>query len=554
MDESKDASGGRAEEETEADKFGYLSTLELPPEMMRALRPSRSLDDDVGEPPPTASSVAFATLLPVQMPSIAPPPGSPEALESSLPKEQQALPQAVCPPKVQRTVSEAAPAVSSRSQGSLPPVAPEVGEAKHLTSVPSTTPACLVEARPDSVDESISSPTHRPGPCGPLVDGGACGGDAWSAFGATVRHLGGPPISALFSGVDRQQPGSTSHQHLGAGFDLTFMPRVPTERAAVESREANAMVEPCSNTDVFPGTTIPPNRDSWGSRSSVVNAVAQRSCADDELTDGDSGCAVHSEAIDGDNRTATGSEATPERRFAGDQPPASDASASGTPSLSSEELRRIKSLSPPRRWKRPQPFINLDREGGGQLVVLSAPSSAPSDAHRPLDPFGHLNEPSAPSCPRAAGRGSSHSDEAPSDWREPRDGQDAALRLPPCDEPLEADAPPRPFTPPVVPVGRLLAGRSGELLRAAGGAMRPTGVVLATSVTAGARLKAADGAGAVSAGRAEEPMEPDVGGGPMARGNYEPVLDICYDPKSNRYYERRHCAEAGIGSSRTEGS
>jgi len=126
------------------------------------------------------------------------------------------------------------------------------------------------------------------------------------------------------------------------------------------------------------------------------------------------------------------------------------------------------------------------------------------------------------------------------------------VRLPTCEEAYNLDSPSRPFTPPVLPVGKLLRGLSEghDCLGSAGGGCgfrRVGGLAfnrkappacrldqLGAAILAESSLPAVDGRSATADG-----SDSDLADESMLEAIYDPMLDIYYDPRSNKYYEPR---------------
>lgn len=176
-----------------------------------------------------------------------------------------------------------------------------------------------------------------------------------------------------------------------------------------------------------------------------------------------------------------------------------------SPSGTAEASGRTQSSSPRRPKRRPEPFLDL-----GGPISSDAPKSAP--------------------CP------SLDSEAATADNR-------------PMEETCYCvDLPSRPFTPPVLPVGKLLKGLSEacDRLASAGGsyAFRHTGGRLPPScrldqlgaaVLAESSLPIVDQLG----GTVDGSDDSDPADESMLEAIYDPMLDIYYDPKSNKHYEPR---------------
>lgn len=522
--------GGNRADEVDGDKLVSLSTLELPPEVMRSMRYSlvqgeadrqqaRELGDDVGEPPPASAAGDTHVELPVQVPLVIPPPVEPSPTLVSK--------------KMRLVVHESNPLVMSRSQESLPPMVQESGEAQHTGPVSPgflLSPAQVLAAQAEADDEIVFyAPSRRPSHTSLPGDAGAHANGARSAFGATVRHMDGPPLSALFF-ADRQ-PGSHGNacqrRTISGGFALSLSPRVNAEAAPLGLRRAAlppahaglAESEPFSGDFCASSVRGEPIRgvptllghDALVNPDAVAAAGKQGGLAESEMTCSTcAGCLLADAGISALGSVVAGT------------------AARGTNLHSTEEQRRIKSLSPPRRWKRPEPFLNLDKETGGHLSGLSAPSSAPANTEIPrLEPFVHLHEPSAPSCPRGLYRSSR---------KDLRDRKDIALKLPPCDQPLPQDPPQRPFTPPVVSIGKLLRYMQEAHGTARGTRRQPLCKLWGPSAAAlpvEVRTAAAEG----TEGRVVSCSEADEADESMLEAIYDPMLDIYYDPRSNKYYE-----------------
>lgn len=259
--------------------------------------------------------------------------------------------------------------------------------------------------------------------------------------------------------------------------------------------------------------------------------------------------------------------APPQRRANGDKlPDRGDASRTST----REDLRRIKSLSPPRRsWRqRPQPITNIEGSPS-QLgpAEPSAPSSAPSEfeqhAIRQVPaPSNHLNRNDASTTPHIL-----------------RSGGGGGVLISACEAQLNQLGQQRPFSPPVIPVGKLLrsvydSARNGGPLSAAaavrqleamhdptstpGSSKEPPGAVYADAVPTihkgelhglglrtdvpPAQVHQVPDAFKGSAPSVTNALgtSPEGSEGQMLEAIYDPVLDVYYDPRSNKYYERRH--------------
>ncbi|CAE8721986.1 unnamed protein product, partial [Polarella glacialis] len=209
--------------------------------------------------------------------------------------------------------------------------------------------------------------------------------------------------------------------------------------------------------------------------------------------------------------------------------------------VGSQDPRRIvRSLSPPRRWKRPQPFLNLDKV---QPSPSAQPSSAPSESERRLEPLVHLNEPLARA--RFSGASLARSGANPNEAsHRPIASYESAKE--------SSDVPHRPFTPPVVPIGKLLRGVYDAKPRivALGGALAPQKGRQAPGVAEEAqerRLGIARGAELPVEEEVEEDVDEDES---MMEAIYDPMLGIYYDPNSNMYYEKR---QSGDGEHRAIG-
>eukprot|EP00930_Biecheleria_cincta_P030240 TRINITY_DN20952_c0_g1_i1.p1 TRINITY_DN20952_c0_g1~~TRINITY_DN20952_c0_g1_i1.p1 ORF type:complete len:1083 (-),score=232.72 TRINITY_DN20952_c0_g1_i1:49-3297(-) len=419
-------------------------------------------------------------------------------------------------------VPEPHPSLSARkgrppaleSGAALPPVQQDAEISQRTPSTlasPSQVLAAQAEAEDEIVFFSRTSSSPSPGPAGaigvadklrkpnfewPKVGAAAAAAgtnsaancDAWSAFGATVRHTDGAPFSNPFrqgGGQVRSQvrPGGTTP----GGFELSLAPRntpkadaklaeVPAAADTVDKLPVEGVddeqVRSCSEDTTkeeaqqLHEETVP-GQDAGGSDSEEVGS------SPGTWNRGDA-------SVDSQEEEVPDEEAWLEERIGGEAPsPEPTAAEIARVYKERQEQRRIKSLSPPRRWRRPQPFLNLDK-----VINVAQPSSAPSEPGRRHErPFGQL-------------RGNIRQEPASA-------AEDAQLR---------------PFTPPVVPIGRLLRRA------AAGGGQVPE----------------------------QEPQEPsrEVQAAVQAGGDesmleaiYDPLLDIYYDPSSNQYFERRHSGD-----------
>mmetsp|Transcript_56290 Transcript_56290/g.89368 ORF Transcript_56290/g.89368 Transcript_56290/m.89368 type:complete len:1013 (+) Transcript_56290:149-3187(+) len=200
----------------------------------------------------------------------------------------------------------------------------------------------------------------------------------------------------------------------------------------------------------------------------------------------------------------------------------------GRTSVSSvEDSRRIKSSSPPRQSfqrHRPHPISGLeDSLGHRSLVDPSAPSSAPSD-----------------SALRNLSDGCTGQEDGVETRKQSFEVLDRLLQQ-------------RPFTPPVVPVGKLLRGvydfgkniapsmefaaRDSSL--GCSHHQGPPGVLetsAARSKTTHVEVK--DRSTSFST-QIYPPETVAPGNEQLLEAIYDPVLDVYYDPVSNKYYERR---------------
>jgi len=236
-----------------------------------------------------------------------------------------------------------------------------------------------------------------------------------------------------------------------------------------------------------------------------------------------------------------------------------------------EEQRRIKSLSPPRRWRRPQPIAQLsDDRAGGWAEVPSAPSSAPSEHEirrpSPFPPPPRRPPPTEGLEPSSLVLGVDRRSEGES--RVWKTGPVAPLKVQPGIDVHLADTPHRPFTPPVVPVGKLLRGVF-DSQRAAASSVRPGDSAWAVkpppgSLGVGSAADAAcqdrcparhsdvgaqfgDDDGCVSSvalvqhgcSSANDVFGADIDNGVTPRDREEVVPDAMYDPILDIYYDAR---------------
>eukprot|EP00927_Polykrikos_kofoidii_P077177 TRINITY_DN74148_c0_g1_i1.p1 TRINITY_DN74148_c0_g1~~TRINITY_DN74148_c0_g1_i1.p1 ORF type:complete len:990 (-),score=176.20 TRINITY_DN74148_c0_g1_i1:66-3035(-) len=292
----------------------------------------------------------------------------------------------------------------------------------------------------------------------------AAGGDGWSTFGATVRHMDGPPSfwgrhgglgarRAASPGIFLASVNATGACASGGSTSSTMVAPSLANTGVGEFRLPPPQVSPFRANGGVDGETCGSfhGRVVAGSRASSLAAAATAAsavaAAAAKILDSDiAGAGI----VGGDlfDRAESG---------CGDLSVKSPLNSAlrGRDAVSSiavkadveEELVRVESLSPPRRWRRPQPFLNLEKvfqnmeqASSGQPFVYSGPSSAPSateekqrrcDLFAPsLDTPPYTDRPSRPPqmCPRVA--------------------------PPIVESPMEVLH--RPFTPPVVSVGKLL--------------------------------------------------------------------------------------------------
>lgn len=591
------------------------------------------------------------------------------------------------------------------------------GQPTPRTALSLLSPSQVLAAQAEAEDEIVfCAPSRRPSPSLPCFPGllaafaaaaaghgdegrrgGEGGGEAWGAFGATVRHWDGPP------------PMKASRGAADGRFELALAPRsppaavAPPPAAAAAAEPAPSAIAAAARATALAATLVPvlvplapalatswapedqqeprhsglvgPCADCW--RGSVPAVASGAGPAENGSGGGGAGgggggggrgagrvvgiggAAAAGAGAGGDGDDDGGSE--------DEAPVALSASVMG----SEDGPRRIKSLSPPRRWRRPRP-LNLER-GQADQQPSSAPSEAERGEQRRLEPFRHTNEPSAPfggrlrgsmsrqantiasavahaaacsststagglgedalASPTSGGNGLAAGAEgsvrlpSPRDVLlpprpvSPRETLPAAAPLAPApaaaapqeavlEAPLAGAEPShRPFTPPVVIIGKLLRSVYGNAAAAAGfGADLPmnggsggsggrvpggssgsskdagrttqaaetgssgTGITLAAVAGAhgagiadlarfdacGAPAHAsgagpgapADGTTSAAAGAGRSVASPgarDLEDESMLEAIYDPMLDVYYDPRTHKYYERKPSRSAGDG-------
>lgn len=315
-------------------------------------------------------------------------------------------------------------------------------------------------------------------------------GEAGSAFGATVRHWDQVPLSARFQAFSRpgsRLPAATAaspmHQAPApAGFELSLAPR----HVAGEGGELQAL-EDCTVLGKLQRMVSSPRGEAATCSGSGES--------------GDSGSATYSHLAGSPSsgNLALLSEGVEDKDLfeVDEQSLRPDLSTRQRPLSASDDSRRIKSLSPPRKCKRPQPFVQLDK-----VPATGQPSSAPCESqHRHLEPLLHLNRPLAPSTSRLRGKNELHEDDSTPKRAE-------ALSKPATTGAQEqaSESAHRPFTPPVLPIGKLLKS-----------------VYTVQHMVEAEKLSS----------------EVDFGDTSMLEALYDPLLEIYYDPKNNAYYERK---------------
>eukprot|EP00928_Gymnodinium_smaydae_P015987 TRINITY_DN15957_c0_g2_i1.p1 TRINITY_DN15957_c0_g2~~TRINITY_DN15957_c0_g2_i1.p1 ORF type:complete len:996 (-),score=123.57 TRINITY_DN15957_c0_g2_i1:224-3211(-) len=385
-------------------------------------------------------------------------------------EEEETCITATCAQRLMSPLSNAQAGPSSRSQSPAPRT-PEMHQESFLQS-PSQLLAAQMKA-PVELAFDIPSPGLSSSPDRApqqLPDGDShnnVGDEARITFGATMRHHDGPHAFWGRSGVGCNTASTHLAESPALGFSLAFAPRVGSDSGA-EVHQKNC-----------------PNASDGGS------------CT---------GCDSIMPAVDCEH--ALGWDTVPIALV--------------------EEQRRIKSLSPPRRTRRPQPFLTLDKAevrpdaAGG----LPAPNSAPSEVTKThFLPFAHTNAPTL----------------APS-----RAGNRLAVAQT-CVGSTEV-VQKRPFTPPVVAVGKLLKNLSEQhrnTLTALHVGTSVANLIDSTCYGAIGMLPAmtAKAEGVSILGR-EIRAEPEAAIGPMLADEsmleaiYDASLDMYYEPATGKYYER----------------
>eukprot|EP00931_Biecheleriopsis_adriatica_P057074 TRINITY_DN33848_c0_g1_i1.p1 TRINITY_DN33848_c0_g1~~TRINITY_DN33848_c0_g1_i1.p1 ORF type:complete len:1149 (+),score=286.76 TRINITY_DN33848_c0_g1_i1:243-3449(+) len=356
--------------------------------------------------------------------------------------------------------------------------------------------------------------------------------DAWSAFGSTVRHADGPPLSARFRPGGQQQgnaprPGGAGPATASAGFELSLAPRSSPKApaAARNGEEPRAVVlqQMAAGADEKGPVTsgyLPEKRRPMANASPLQRPVQPLSSHARARTESD-GRQPRSPLETGGGSDLDDWEQGPSEDYEVEEEEWLEAeldaeAASPEPEeivlrLGQHVQRRIKSSSPPRRSgrrPRPQPFSNLDK-----VQDAAQPSSAPAESERRRDR----------PLPQLLGG-------IPAEPEEHTPASASAV----AEAPAPVDAQHRPFTPPVVPIGRLLRAAQDSSRRAA-------------SNQAAAKAEAPEAA--EPSQRDEEKATVDKDNDmledaeaeeeSMLEAVYDPMLDIYYDPVSNRYYERR---------------
>lgn len=460
----------------------------------------REPEDEVGEPPPTSSQPSRSL---------------PDATAGSCPAfavvKDRTSGSSVGSARV-RTDAE-----SERPRDWLPAVLPDQHESQR-------SPMSQLSAQGDHAEETAQIAPSRKLGFFDLIEAAPKNSDAWSAFGSTLRHHDASPWPDRENpSLDQRFDASLITLDTGGGCrrggNAPLGPLDP-ERAwnsgsgplAVDGHElqpALSLYIPPELGSVQP-SVLPAFPLSWAPRASNHHAADapprspaaamghDHPCNDDALdvcavlgaalipsiATGSAGGATTSSCAPKESSSRSSSshgQSRPQRRT-GAPPPGDEASGTEVPaavgtsrsgrkaqgptavvgtSPSTEDDRRTKSQSPPRRW-RPSPMDGLNRCQPG---VPSGPSSAPSDAGVPSGPSSAPSD-AGEQIQDSAGMACSlplpdpSSVDATAGAREQPQQRSSAVGVLGFAMPEYEDVRNRPFTPPVVPIGRLLRERA----------------------------------------------------------------------------------------------